>query len=193
MYINTNIVKHYNLNLQQVALLQILHQAKNEDVSEWLESYNGDLDVLHYKGFLSEVKAKSKQESVYKRLRLSKKGREVLDAIETPEVTEDSLRIFEWIKQIYISAGKDLGNQKKTKMFIAQFSAESGIQRNALAFLIQSFINDESQFEWSKVLQYLFFKGESVFNIKFDLHSSRLYQYYLKNQNYFDNKFQEFQ
>ena len=193
MYINTNIVKHYNLNLQQVALMQILHQAKNEDVSEWLESYNGDLDVLHYKGFLSEVKAKNKQESVYKRLRLSKKGREVLDAIETPEVTEDSLRIFEWIKQIYISAGKDLGNQKKTKMFIAQFSAESGIQRNALAFLIQSFINDESQFEWSKVLQYLFFKGDSVFNIKFDLHSSRLYQYYLKNQNYFDNKFQEFQ
>ena len=193
MFINTNIVKHHNLNLQQVALLQILHQAKNEDVSEWLESYNGDLDVLHYKGFLSEVKAKNKQESVYKRLRLSKKGREVLDAIETPEVTEDSLRIFEWIKQIYISAGKDLGNQKKTKMFIAQFSAESGIQRNALAFLIQSFINDESQFEWSKTLQYLFFKGDSVFNIKFDLHSSRLYQYYLKNQNYFDNKFQEFQ
>ena len=193
MYINTNIVKHYNLNLQQVALLQILHQAKNEDVSEWLESYNGDLDVLNEKIFLSEVKAKNKQESTYKRLRLSKKGREVLDAIETPEVTEDSLRIFEWIKQIYISAGKDLGNQKKTKMFIAQFSAESGIQRNALAFLIQSFINDESQFEWSKVLQYLFFKGESVFNIKFDLHSSRLYQYYLKNQNYFDNKFQEFQ
>ena len=193
MYINTNIVKHYNLNLQQVALLQILHQAKNEDVSEWLESYNGDLDVLNEKSFLSEVKAKNKQESTYKRLRLSKKGREVLDAIETPEVTEDSLRIFEWIKQIYISAGKDLGNQKKTKMFIAQFSAESGIQRNALAFLIQSFINDESHFEWSKVLQYLFFKGESVFNIKFDLHSSRLYQYYLKNQNYFDNKFQEFQ
>jgi hypothetical protein len=193
MYINTNIVKHYNLNLQQVALLQILHQAKNEDVSEWLESYNGDLDVLNEKSFLSEVKAKNKQESVYKRIRLSKKGREVLDAIETPEVTEDSLRIFEWIKQIYISAGKDLGNQKKTKMFIAQFSAESGIQRNALAFLIQSFINDESHFEWSKVLQYLFFKGESVFNIKFDLHSSRLYQYYLKNQNYFDNKFQEFQ
>ena len=193
MYINTSIVKHYNLNLQQVALLQILHQAKNEDVSEWLESYNGDLDVLNEKSFLSEVKAKNKQESTYKRLRLSKKGREVLDAIETPEVTEDSLRIFEWIKQIYISAGKDLGNQKKTKMFIAQFSAESGIQRNALAFLIQSFINDESQFEWSKVLQYLFFKGESVFNIKFDLHSSRLYQYYLKNQNYFDNKFQEFQ
>ena len=193
MYININIVKHHNLNLQQVMLMQILHQAKNEDVSELLESYNGDLDVLHYRGFLSEVKAKNKQESVYKRLRLSKKGREVLDAIETPEVTEDSLRIFEWIKQIYISAGKDLGNQKKTKMFIAQFSAESGIQRNALAFLIQSFINDESQFEWSKVLQYLFFKGESVFNIKFDLHSSRLYQYYLKNQNYFDNKFQEFQ
>ena len=61
MYINTNIVKHYNLNLQQVALLQILHQAKNEDVSEWLESYNGDLDVLNEKSFLSEVKAKNKQ------------------------------------------------------------------------------------------------------------------------------------
>jgi hypothetical protein len=192
-YINTKILKQHNLNLQQVSLLQILHQNKTEDMSELLESYNGDLDVLNEKGLLSEVKAKSKQESVYKRLRLSKKGSELLNNLSIVDIDEDSLKIYDWIAEIYKQSGKELGNQKKTKQFIAQFSKESGIHKNSLAFLIQSFVNDESQFEWSKVLQYLFFKGDSVFAIRFDLHSSKLYQYYLKNENYFLEKFKKWE
>ena len=192
-YINTKILKQHNLNLQQVSLLQILHQNKTEDMSELLESYNGDLDVLNEKGLLSEVKAKNKQESVYKRLRLSKKGSELLNNLSIVDIDEDSLKIYDWIAEIYKQSGKELGNQKKTKQFIAQFSKESGIHKNSLAFLIQSFVNDESQFEWSKVLQYLFFKGDSVFAIRFDLHSSKLYQYYLKNENYFLEKFKKWE
>ena len=193
MYINTKILKQHNLNLQQVSLLQILHQNKTEDMSELLESYNGDLDVLNEKGLLSEIKAKSKQESVYKRLRLSKKGSELLNNLSIVDVDEDSLKIYDWIAEIYKQSGKELGNQKKTKQFIAQFSKESGIHKNSLAFLIQSFVNDETQFEWSKVLQYLFFKGDSVFAIRFDLYSSKLYQYYLKNENYFLEKFKKWE
>ena len=192
-YINTKILKQHNLNLQQVSLLQILHQNKTEDMSELLESYNGDLDVLNEKGLLSEVKAKSKQEIVYKRLRLSKKGSELLNNLSIVDIDEDSLKIYDWIAEIYKQSGKELGNQKKTKQFIAQFSKESGIHRNSLAFLIQSFVNDETQFEWSKVLQYLFFKGDSVFSVRFDLHSSKLYQYYLKNENYFLEKFKKWE
>src|SRR5690606_34667778 len=93
-------------------------------------------------------------------------------------------------ESIYIKSGKEIGNKRKTKQFIAQFSKESGITRNHLSFLIKSFVYDDSQFEWSKVLQYLFFKGDSVFAIKFDLHASRLYQFYLKNKEMFDKKFE---
>ena len=50
-------------------------------------------------------------------------------------------------------------------------------------------MNDESQFEWSKVLEYLFFKPSSVYNVKFDLDQSQLYKYYLKRKPFFDNKF----
>lgn len=193
MYINTKILKQKNLNLTQVALLQILHQNRTEDMSELLKSYNGDLDVLKDKGFIDEVKAKNKQKSVFKLLRLSKTGKSVLDAVETPEVNEDDLKIFDWVANIYANTGREIGNAKRTKMFIAQFSKESGISKNSLAFLIQSFINDESQFDWSKKLQHLFFKGDSVFSVRFDLNSSRLYQYYLKNQNFFDTKFKQWE
>ena len=192
-YINTKILEQKNLNLTQVALLQILHQNRTEDMSELLESYNDDLDVLKDRGFIDEVKAKNKQESVFKLLRLSKTGKSVLDTVETPEVSEDDLKIFNWVAGIYANTGREIGNAKRTKMFISQFSKESGISKNSLAFLIQTFINDESQFDWSRKLQNLFFKGESVFSVRFDLHSSRLYQYYLKNENYFLEKFKQWE
>ena len=192
MYINTNIVKHYNLNLQQVALLQILHQAKNEDVSEWLESYNGDLDVLHYKGFLSEVKAKNKQESVYKRLRLNKKGREVLDAIETPDTEEQDKTVFEWLKNYYLKADKEIGNGSKTLRHIRDFRVKSGIEKNNLIKVCLDFISDEDNMQYNNVLEFAFYKPLTAFQTRFQLEDSRLYKHYLKKEQYFKSIFEEY-
>lgn len=175
----------YNLQPQDLYYIFAVKQIETEIniPNDTLQRFK-DLDLI------TTIKGKPNQEERL-RIRLSSKGKKFLEDLSTPEVTEDSLRIYEWIKNIYLSEGKALGNQKKTKMYIAQFSAESEIKQNCLAYLIKSFTNDESEMEWSKVLQYLFFKGESVFNIRFDLHSSRLYQYYLKYQQKFDKKFEE--
>lgn len=187
MYINIELYNKSGLQPQDLYFLAGIRQL-NKEV---LETLNGDVFTrLETFSLLTSVKGKKGDNPVYN-IRLSKKGKDLLENLSIAEVNEDSLKIFDWISEIYKQSGKELGNQKKTKQFIAQFSKESGIEKNSLAFLIQSFVNDESQFEWSKVLQYLFFKGDSVFSIRFDLSASRLYQYYQKNENYFNEQFKK--
>lgn len=180
MYINTNILKHHNLNLQQVTLLQILHQAKTEDVSELLESYNGDLDVLHYKGFLSEVKAKNKQESVYKRLRLSKKGREVLDAIETPEVEEQHLKMRDYLISMYLShedKERVVGNKKLIGIYISVLQNHLGLDIYRFYYLCEFFLAEHI---YSKKLENIFMDRNKIRYGEFKNHieDSPLYQFY---------------
>ena len=180
MYINTNIVKHYNLNLQQVALLQILHQAKNEDVSEWLESYNGDLDVLNEKSFLSEVKAKNKQESVYKRLRLSKKGREVLNAIETPEVTEQHIKMRDYLIEMYLNnedKERVVGNKKLIGIYISVLQNYLGLDIYRFYYLCDFFLSEHI---FTKKLENVFMDRNKIRygDFKNHIEDSALYQFY---------------
>ena len=180
MYINTNIVKHYNLNLQQVALMQILHQAKNEDVSEWLESYNGDLDVLNEKSFLSEVKAKNKQESTYKRLRLSKKGREVLNAIEIPEVTEQHLKMRDYLIEMYLNnedKERVVGNKKLVGMYISVLQNYLGLDIYRFYYLCEFFLSEHI---FTKKLENIFMDRNKIRygDFKNHIEDSALYQFY---------------
>lgn len=192
MYLNTKLIHDKNFSLQEVFCMQLLKQNRNEDLEDCLAMYLNDeiIEKFEKSGILDKVKKKKKTDSDFSILRLSSKGSKLLDEFYTAEVDEDSLRLYDWIESIYIKSGKEIGNRRKTKQFIAQFSKESGITRNHLSHLIKSFVYDDSQFEWSRVLQYLFFKGDSVFSIKFDLHASRLYQYYLKNKEMFDKEFE---
>jgi hypothetical protein len=191
MYINTKILKQHNLNLQQVSLLQILHQNKTEDMSELLESYNGDLDVLNEKGLLSEVKAKSKQESVYKRLRLSKKGSELLEDLSTPEVLEEDKKVFEWLKNYYLKADKEIGNGAKTLRHIRDFRTKSGIQKNNLITLVLEFLKENE--ERSKKLEYIWYYPKTAFATRFDLEESWLWNFYQKNKERLDAKFEKYE
>lgn len=190
MYINTKILKQYNLNLQQVSLLQILHQNRTEDMSELLESYNGDLDVLNEKGFLNEVKARNKKESVYKRLRLSKKGSELLEDLGTPEVLEEDKKVFEWLKNYYLKADKEIGNGAKTQRHIRDFRTKSGIQKNNLITLVLEFLKENE--EKSKKLEYIWYYPKTAFATRFDLEESWLWNFYQKNKERLDAKFEKY-
>lgn len=191
MYINTIILKSKNLSLQEFSVLCLIRQQKFENNTEILESeVNGDiLGKFQTLGLVEYISRKNKAQKELDLIRTSKKGNEWIDDINTADVCEDTLKIYNWVENIYLSTNREIGNKKRTKQFIAQFSKESSITRNHLAFLIQSFINTESEFDWSKKLQFLFFKGESLFSVRFDLHSSRLYQFYLKQENYFLEQF----
>lgn len=191
MYINFKLLREKGIEIKTITDLIAVKQNKTENLSEYLsqELNAGDLRALEELGYITYRKAKNKAENAYNLVRTTDKANKLLDDITTPEVDEDSLKIFEWVKSIYLRENKEIGNQKRTKMFIAQFTKESGISKNHLCFLIQSFLADEKEFTYSQRMQYLFFKGESLFSVKFDLHSSRLYQYYLKNEQYFLEQF----
>lgn len=192
MYINLEILKKHNLTLLDFTVLQLIKQNKTEDLSVEIKN-NSTPEMLEKFGalkYVEYVKGKKSQTDL-ERIRTSKKGNNLLDAIGTYGICENSLRIYEWVKSIYLNLEKEIGNQKKCKQYIAQFSAESGICKNDLALLINHFLRDDREMEYSQRLEYLFHKGSSVFSVKFDLNQSRLYQYYQKNQKFFDSKFAE--
>lgn len=190
-YINTKLLKSRNLSLNEFAVLSLLRQNKFENNVDILETEltSDILSKFENLGLIEQVKRKNKQQTEIELIRTTKKGNEWLDDIGTAEVCEDSLKIYNWVESIYLGTNREIGNKKRTKQFVAQFSKESCITRNHLAFLIQTFINTDSEFEWSKKMQFLFFKGESLFSVRFDLNSSRLYQFYQKNENYFIEQF----
>lgn len=191
MYINFDLVKKKELTLTDVVNLQLISQNKNESLEEIItESISlGTLDSYQDRGLVVLIKAKNKRDSIQNRIRLSPKGHDLLEDLQVPEINEDDLKLYNWLEATYKKEGKELGNRKKTKLYVSLFRANSGIDRNKLALLCKTFMNDSSQFEWSKRLEYLFFKPSNSFSVRFDLEQSRLYQYYIKYQEDFDNKF----
>ena len=191
MYINFEIAKKRELSPTDVVNLQLIYQNKTENLFEVINENIplSTLDRYQNLGYITLVKAKNKSDSIQNRVRLSTKGYELLEDLQVPEINDDDLQLYNWLEKTYQNEGKEIGNRKKTKLYIALFRANSGIDRNKLALLCKAFMNDSSQFEWSKKLEFLFFKPGNVFSVKFDLEQSKLYQYYIKHKGHFDNKF----
>jgi hypothetical protein len=194
MYINFEILTSKGLTLYELGILQLIKQNKIEDLSQQIESLVSNTQIIEKLsniGYIEFIKGK-KGQTQFQCIRTSKKGNEVLDDISTPNVLEEDLIIAEWLKKIYTESNREIGNFKKTKIYIALFRVNTGISKNALAYLCQSFMDDESQFDWSKKLEFLFFKPSNVYE-KFSIDGSKLYQYYLKNENYFLEKFKKWE
>lgn len=191
MYINFDIAKKRGLSPTDVVNLQLISQNKTEKLEGIIFDHISlpTLDAYQQKELVTLVKAKNKSDSIQNRIRLSPKGHDLLEDLQVPEINDDDLMLYSWLEAIYKKEGKELGNRKKTKLYVALFRAHSGIDRNKLALLCKTFMNDASQFEWSKRLEYLFFKPSNVYAVRFDLEQSKLYQYYLKHKQTFDNKF----
>lgn len=192
MYVNFELMRKWGLSPIDVINLQLISQNKNESLEEVITN-NISLEILdNYQKseYVSLVKAKNKADTIQNRVRLTSKGSDLLETLQVPEVNEDDLKLYDWLESIYKAEDKEIGNRKKTKLYIALFRAHSGIDRNKLAYLCKSFMNDASQFEWSKRLEYLFFKPSNAFSVRFDIEQSSLYRYYLKYKTSFDNKFQ---
>lgn len=178
MIYNLSLAEKRKLHPIDIFILGLIKQNRGKHEAIELENYEDRIKELDKLDLLFFVKTGN---SIQERVRLSKKGNQWLDDLTTPDIEEQDITLFEWLKNIYLEAGKELGNQKKTKQHIAFFRIESGIEKNELAKLCQNFIKDDS-FEYSQKLEYLFFKPSNVYERKFKIHSSRLYQYYLKQQ-----------
>ena len=192
MYINTQILNSKELSFTQLILLQLCKQQKFEDHSEVIEKgfYPEDIDFLLSRGLIEEIKG-TKQQSKFEKLRCSKSGCNLLDIIEIPEISEQDILLYDWISSVYLKNGKELGNRKKGLLHLTMFRVHSSIDKNRLAFLLKTFLEDENQMNFSNVLQYVFFKPDSIYSTRFDIEGSRLYKYYLNRRDWFEAQFEK--
>jgi hypothetical protein len=184
MYVNFKFISG-KVTPTELLVLQMCKQQKNEDLSEELEHFSNLVDSLFRRELLDTIKGTSKQPPLSK-LRISKKGQALLDKAQIPLILDEDVKIFQWLEEVYKESGKEIGNRKKAQQYVANFRVESGIDKNKLAKLCKTFIDDDSNFEWSKRLEYLFWKPRNVFDTTFDIEQSRLYMYYLQNKTNFD-------
>lgn len=191
MYINFGMLDARGLTAQNLILLQMCKQNKFEDLSGFIEKRFDELDflLLEERELIEYIKPKKKDDTKYQLARISKKGNELLSDLETPEITEEDLTVWNWLSESYKKAGKQVGNSKKGKLWLAQFRVESGITRNHLVKLCSEFLYDEKCQEYSFRLDYVFFRPANVFTTRFDINESKLWQYYLSREEYFINLF----
>ena len=178
-------------NPLMLPFLLVLKQASKKDVKEDLARLiisDSDLNYLVENKYVKVIKGK-KGDDFFDKLRLDKKGNLFLNSLDEADVLDEDTRIFDWLSEIYKRKDKQIGNGKKTQRLIASFREKSGIEKNKLAFLCDTFIKDDEQQEWSFKLEYVFWKPTNMFQTKFNLDDSRLYKYYLKRKTFFDNKF----
>jgi len=196
-YINFEILQDKSVTLPEYLILQCCKQMKTEDVSTHLanidcenNSVEDTLLILEDKGFVQFIKGKSK-DNFFQKARLSAKGTELMDLIETPFIIPEDVVVWDWLSRHYEKEGKEVGNTKKGKIWLASFRANSGIAKNHLVTLCLAFTKDEAQMEYSKRLDYVFFKPDNVFTTRFELDSSKLWRYYLKRKEHFDKVFED--
>lgn len=188
-YFNFNLARKHNLNPRDVVYLQLIKQNKFEDNS-FLISQLDELLLNNYEkeGFVEYIKG-NKSDTRYQKIRLTKKGSSLLDALELPNVEEDDIKLLNWLSNIYFKEDKSIGNRKRILLGIAGFRTNTGITKNNFALLLKTFIQDEKNFEYSHKLEYLFFNPKNLFQRKFSLDDCRLYEYYLVNKHIIDNNF----
>lgn len=189
MYLNFGLMESRDISLTDVMVLQIAQQNKFEDVGRHLLPFQSDLDKLTQRGLITLIKGK-KKDPIYSKYRLTKAGTKMLEDIQIPDVIEYDLTLFKWAAGIYKAAGKELGNQKKTKMHLAKFRVETGIYGNNLAKLLRAFLGDENNMQYNHKLEYALYKPATAFETRFKLEESRLYKYYREHQEEFEKIFE---
>lgn len=191
MHINFKYANNRGLNPIDILTLQIIKQLRTDkEVVNELATVLQDERLGFYvdKKWVTQIKGK-KSDDELSRLRLTKSGNKLMENIETAEVTEDTIKIFDWISTFYVGEeDKFVGNKKRTKQGLAQFAKETGISRNHLSYLIQNFLKSES-FDYSYKLENLLFSSKNLYSRKFSLDECRLNDFYLKNKSFFDSKF----
>ena len=180
MTINIKYLLQKGLSPYDQFLMQLVFQNTSEDMSEQLQIYMemDNLTRLLALELLTEVKAKNKKESEFRRLRLSKKGKEVLRNSQIADYTENDEKLFEYIVELYNKAGNSVGNDVKVKQLLAWFRVEAGTTRKAIYLAIKSYVDDLVDSDDEKFIasvENYIWKAPSVFSTKWTLGDSKLY------------------
>lgn len=182
-YINTNILTSKGLFPQDVACLQLIKQNSTEPlIWEAIKAYISYTDIQRYDsaGLITYVNKKKKSQDDLEVLRLSDLGKEILEQLETPEVTEGDIQMRDYLIQMYLNNEDEervVGNKKKISMYIAVMRGKLGLTLHQFYYLCDLFLKNHT---FTKNLEYVFFNSNKNRYGKFkdNMEDSALYQFY---------------
>jgi len=192
MYINLQLLQSRQINLEELGLLQAIKQNRTEDNSEYLRQHLSEQQIRRFEE-LSLLEYTKTGKDIFKRLRTSKKGNTWLQDFESYGVLEQDAVVYNWMKDLYLQLGKEIGSEKKCKQLIAWFRTESNISKNSLIHLLRTFVSDEDRMEFSKVLQFVFWVPAHRYQKDPALEDSKLWLYYEKYKEKFDEDFKKYE
>lgn len=158
MYLNFQLIRQLSLSVSFIPILFAANQNRTNDESETLanEAFSNDLKKLFELGLLESVKQKKKSETIYNLIRLSAKGKKILEDMTTPEVQQGDLEMFNYLSQIYLShEDKDrvIGNAKKVKMYCAILRNHLQMTLHEFYYFLEYFL---AEYPYTKKLENLF-------------------------------------
>lgn len=187
-YVNISVLSKSGLEYSDLVFLAAINQIETEFL---IENLNEDV-YSRFKelNLIKHIKQKSKKEHLYISLRLSDAGKTLISELEEAPVESEDKTVFEWLKNYYIKAGKDIGNGAKTQRHIRDFRLKSGIQKNNLINLVLDFLAENE--ERSKKLEYIWYYPKTAFATRFDLEESWLWNHFIRNKERLVKTFEEY-
>ena len=185
MYVNVNILSNSSFSFEDVIYLQLIKQLRTEP--EVLDSVQGipkaTLENFEEKEYITFIKGK-KNDSKLSKIRITKKGSDFLDNLNTPEITDGDVKMFDYLCEMYLKSDDEervIGNKKKTKKYISVFRSKIGLSLHEMYWLCWAFLKD---YKYTKKLENIFFDSNKNRYGKFEnnIEDSPLYQYLDENR-----------
>lgn len=201
MYVNLKILEKCGVDFNSIMILNIIKQNSNGAQEEFLKRLSVDWELI--KDYIEFTKKGASNES---KVRLNKKGKELLIKLVTSSVDEDTEKIAEWVKKVYKKKNNGIvKNYKELCRRISWFSDITNIKQNELALLIQSFISNTYDPDCgmsieeakknnpflvlSNIAENVFWSQKDVFSKHYSLDDSPLWQFYEDNIDFFAKEF----
>lgn len=191
MYVNFDLMRSRGITYGEYLFLLALKQASATDMEKTVEEIATTFEIEELdklEPYIKEIKGK-KNQSIYSKLRLSEKGKKLLEDLHTANVEDWHIKLADWIKAAYESDGKKIGNKKRLTRGLAQFAKETGITHRNLALLWVTFFRDEDMMEYSFKAENVIFSSKNIYQRAFNLDECRLWDYYNDRKEEFDEIF----
>jgi hypothetical protein len=182
MYINYEILTSKGLSLHESSVLQLIKQNRIHPLSEVIsfETMGTDMiDKFSNLGYIDYVKAK-KGQPVLETIRATKKAVEVLEDIETPIVTEDILKMRDYLQNMYLNHEDEdrvIGNKKLIGIYISIMINHLNLTLHEFYYLCELFLEHH---KFTKKLENIFYdRNKNRFKeFKNNVEESPLFQFY---------------
>lgn len=158
-YFNDDYIHEKGYTLNDAVVLQLLHQNRTEGKEKSLSLYSSKemLEKFSENGLITSIKKKRVSDSDFSVLRITKKGRDLLDCFGTPKLTVGDSEMFDFLAEAYLrheDEERTIGNKKKTREYCAIFRQKLSLTLHEMYYLCQLFL---AEYKFTKVLEKVFF------------------------------------